>query len=381
MTNTNQFGSLDDLRQEIDKIDRELVALISSRARCAQAVAEVKKNEIKAASEFEPTTTTPSDIIYYRPEREAQVLRKVMAYNEEIGGPLTNEEMARLFREIMSACLALEQPIKVAFLGPEGTFTHQAVGKHFGHSAVPVPMNAIDEVFREVEAGAVHYGVVPVENSTEGVVTHTLDSFIDSNINICGEVVLRIHHNLLVSDVTDVDKISRIYSHPQSLAQCRKWLDLHYPNAERVPVSSNAEAALRINGEWSSAAIAGMTAANLYGLHAIEKNIEDAPDNSTRFLVIGTQTVPACGQDKTSLVISARNKPGALHYILEPFHRLGVDLTRLQSRPSRSSVWNYIFFIDIQGHQDDKNVAAALMEVANASAELKVLGSYPTGVL
>jgi chorismate mutase/prephenate dehydratase len=381
MTNTNQFGSLDDLRQEIDKIDRELVALISSRARCAQAVAEVKKIEIKAASEFEPATTTSSDVVYYRPEREAQVLRKVMAYNEEVGGPLTNEEMARLFREIMSACLALEQPIKVAFLGPEGTFTHQAVGKHFGHSAVPVPMNAIDEVFREVEAGAVHYGVVPVENSTEGVVTHTLDSFIDSNINICGEVVLRIHHNLLVSDVTNVDKISRIYSHPQSLAQCRKWLDLHYPSAERVPVSSNAEAALRIKGEWSSAAIAGMTAAKLYGLHAIEKNIEDAPDNSTRFLVIGTQTVPACGQDKTSLVISARNKPGALHYILEPFHRLGVDLTRLQSRPSRSSVWNYIFFIDIQGHQDDENVAAALMEVANASAELKVLGSYPTGVL
>ena len=381
MTNTNQLVSLDDLRQEIDKIDRELVALISSRARCAQAVAEVKKTEIKAASELEPATTAPSDIVYYRPEREAQVLRKVMAYNEEIGGPLTNEEMARLFREIMSACLALEQPIKVAFLGPEGTFTHQAVGKHFGHSAVPVPMNAIDEVFREVEAGAVHYGVVPVENSTEGVVTHTLDSFIDSNINICGEVVLRIHHNLLVSDVTNVDKISRIYSHPQSLAQCRKWLDLHYPNAERVPVSSNAEAALRIKGEWNSAAIAGMTAANLYGLHAIEKNIEDAPDNSTRFLVIGTQTVPACGQDKTSLVISARNKPGALHYILEPFHRLGVDLTRLQSRPSRSSVWNYIFFIDIQGHQDDENVAAALMEVANASAELKVLGSYPTGVL
>jgi chorismate mutase/prephenate dehydratase len=381
MTNTNQFGSLDDLRQEIDKIDRELVALISSRARCAQAVAEVKKIEIKAAGEFEPATTTSSDVVYYRPEREAQVLRKVMAYNEEVGGPLTNEEMARLFREIMSACLALEQPIKVAFLGPEGTFTHQAVGKHFGHSAVPVPMNAIDEVFREVEAGAVHYGVVPVENSTEGVVTHTLDSFIDSNINICGEVVLRIHHNLLVSDVTNVDKISRIYSHPQSLAQCRKWLDLHFPSAERVPVSSNAEAALRIKGEWNSAAIAGMTAANLYGLHAIEKNIEDAPDNSTRFLVIGTQTVPACGQDKTSLVISARNKPGALHYILEPFHRLGVDLTRLQSRPSRSSVWNYIFFIDIQGHQDDENVAAALMEVANASAELKVLGSYPTGVL
>jgi chorismate mutase/prephenate dehydratase len=376
MSNNQRTKSLDDLRQEIDKIDRELVELISSRARCAQAVAEVKKAELKAAA-----SAAATDIVYYRPEREAQVLRKVMVYNEEHGGPLTNEEMARLFREVMSACLALEQPIKVAFLGPEGTFTQQAVSKHFGHSAVPMPMNAIDEVFREVEAGAVQYGVVPVENSTEGVVTHTLDSFIDSNINICGEVVLRIHHNLLVSDVTNVDKISRIYSHPQSLAQCRKWLDLHYPNAERIPVSSNAEAARRIKGEWSSAAIAGITASDLYGLHAIEKNIEDAPDNSTRFLVIGKQVVPACGQDKTSLVLAVRNKPGALHYILEPFHRLGVDLTRLQSRPSRSSTWNYVFFIDIQGHQEDENVAAALKEIASASAELKILGSYPIGVL
>lgn len=379
MTNNQRTKSLDDLRQEIDKIDLELVELISSRARCAQAVAEVKKTELKTAAS--DTAAAATDIVYYRPEREAQVLRKVMVYNEEHGGPLTNEEMARLFREVMSACLALEQPIKVAFLGPEGTFTQQAVSKHFGHSAVPMPMNAIDEVFREVEAGAVHYGVVPVENSTEGVVTHTLDSFIDSNINICGEVVLRIHHNLLVSDVTNVDKISRIYSHPQSLAQCRKWLDLHYPNAERIPVSSNAEAARRIKGEWSSAAIAGITASDLYGLHAIEKNIEDAPDNSTRFLVIGKQAVPACGQDKTSLVLAVRNKPGALHYILEPFHRLGVDLTRLQSRPSRNSTWNYVFFIDIQGHQEDENVAAALKEVAGASAELKILGSYPIGVL
>ncbi len=374
MTDNNQSAkSLDDLREEIDRIDRELVELISSRARCAQTVAEVKKAE--------NSSQTEADIVYYRPEREAQVLRKVMAYNEENGGPLTNEEMARLFREVMSACLALEQPIKVAFLGPEGTFTQQAVSKHFGHSAMPMPMSAIDEVFREVEAGAVHYGVVPVENSTEGVVTHTLDSFIDSNINICGEVVLRIHHNLLVSDVTNTDKISRIYSHPQSLAQCRKWLDANYPNAERIPVSSNAEAARRIKGEWNSAAIAGITAADLYDLRAIEKNIEDSPDNSTRFLVIGRQVVPACGQDKTSLVVAVRNKPGALHYILEPFHRLGVDLTRLQSRPSRSSVWNYIFFIDIQGHRDDDNVAAALAEISEASAELKVLGSYPIGVL
>lgn len=367
MSETNL--SLDELREKIDRIDHELVELISERAACAQAVGEVKK----ASGE--------ENVVYYRPEREAQVLRKVMAYNEQHGGPLTNEEMARLFREIMSACLALEKPIKVSFLGPEGTFTQEAVVKHFGRSAVPVPMGAIDEVFREVEAGAVNYGVVPVENSTEGVVTHTLDSFIDSNIHICGEVVLRIHQNLLVSDVTNVDKISRIYSHPQSLAQCRKWLDANYPNAERIAVSSNAEAAKRIKSEWSAAAIAGITAAELYGLKAVAEKIEDAPDNSTRFLVIGTQEVPPSGQDKTSLVVGVRNKPGALHDILEPFHRLGVDMTRLQSRPSRSSAWNYIFFIDIKGHKQDDQIQQALSEVAEGAAELKVLGSYPIGVL
>ncbi|MGH1486438.1 MAG: prephenate dehydratase [Cellvibrionaceae bacterium] len=361
--------SLDDLRQEIDKIDGDLADLISARARCAQEVADVKK----ASGEV--------NTVYYRPEREAQVLRKVMDHNEKSGGPLTNEEMARLFREVMSACLALEQPIKVAFLGPEGTFTQQAVNKHFGHSAVPVSMNAIDEVFREVEAGAVNYGVVPVENSTEGVVTHTLDSFHNSNIHICGEVVLRIHQNLLVSDVTNTDKITRIYSHPQSLAQCRKWLDANYPNAERVPVSSNADAAKRIKGEWSSAAIAGVTAADLYDLRILAEKIEDSPDNSTRFLVIGTQEIPPSGDDKTSMVVAVRNKPGALHDILEPFHRLGVDMTRLQSRPSRSSVWNYIFFIDIKGHKDDQNIQDALKEVASAASEIKVLGSYPVGVL
>ncbi len=361
--------TLSELRERIDTTDKQLVELISERARIAQLVGEVKK-----ASEAE-------DTVFYRPEREAQVLRTVMDYNQEHGGPLDNEEMGRLFREIMSACLALERPIQVAFLGPEGTFTQQAVTKHFGHSAVPQPMGAIDEVFREVEAGAVNYGVVPVENSTEGVVTHTLDSFIDSNIHICGEVVLRIHQNLLVSDVTDVKKITRIYSHPQSLAQCRKWLDANYPLAERVAVSSNADAAKRVKGEWNSAAIAGVSAAEIYDLKMIAEKIEDSPDNSTRFLIIGTQEVPPSGEDKTSLVVAVRNKPGALHDILEPFHRLNVDMTRLQSRPSQSSVWNYIFFIDIKGHKQDDLIAQALKEVANASAELKVLGSYPMGVL
>ncbi|MBX2807038.1 MAG: prephenate dehydratase [Cellvibrionaceae bacterium] len=360
--------TLDELRDQIDRIDRDIADLISARARCAQAVGECKK-------------ATGEKTIFYRPEREAQVLRTVMARNAADGGPLSNEEMARLFREIMSACLALEQPIKVAFLGPEGTFTQQAVAKHFGSSAIALSMGAIDEVFREVEAGAVHYGVVPVENSTEGVVTHTLDSFIDSNIHICGEVVLRIHQNLLVSEVTHVDKISRIYSHPQSLAQCRKWLDANYPNVERIAVSSNAEAAKRIKGEWSAAAIAGTMAAERYGLNVFAEKIEDAPDNSTRFLVIGNQEVAPSGDDKTSLIAAVRNKPGALHDILEPFHRLGVDMTRLQSRPSRNSAWNYIFFIDIKGHKADPLIQQALDEVAQQAAELKVLGAYPVGVL
>ena len=324
--------TLQQLREKIDATDKKIAELISDRARCAQAVAEVKK------------ANGETDVVYYRPEREAQVLRAVMEHNKATNGPLDDEEIARLFREIMSACLALEEPIKVAFLGPEGTFTQEAVTKHFGYSARPVPMSAIDEVFREVEAGAVNYGVVPVENSTEGVVTHTLDNFINSSLKICGEVVLRIHQNLLISDVTKTDGITRIYSHSQSLAQCRKWLDANYPNAERIAVSSNADAARRIKGEWHSAAIASATAANIYDLIILNEKIEDMPDNSTRFLIIGTQDVPPSGVDKTSIVVSMRNEAGALHNLLEPFHRLELDLTRVETRPSRSGAWNYVFY-------------------------------------
>jgi chorismate mutase/prephenate dehydratase len=366
---TEKTMTLAELREKIDATDQQIADLISERARCAQAVAETKK------------ANGETDVVYYRPEREAQVLRSVMARNKANSGPLDDEEIARLFREIMSACLALEQPINVAFLGPEGTFTQEAVTKHFGHSAVPVPMNAIDEVLREVEAGAVQYGVVPVENSTEGVVTHTLDNFIDSGLQICGEVVLRIHQNLLISDVTKKDGITRIYSHSQSLAQCRKWLDANYPNAERVAVNSNADAAKRIKGEWNSAAIASASAATIYDLAVLNEKIEDMPDNSTRFLIIGTQKVPASGVDKTSIVVSMRNEPGALHNLLEPFQRLGVDLTRVETRPSRSGVWNYVFFVDFKGHVSDDNVREALADVGQKAAELKVLGSYPVGVL
>ena len=352
------------LRDQIDALDLQILQAISDRARCAQQVAEVKKQQ--------------GDSAYYKPEREAQVLRQIMEQNN---GPLDNEEMARLFRQIMSACLALEQPVKVAFLGPEGTFTQEAALKHFGDSAISVPMAAIDEVFRDVLAGSCHYGVVPVENSTEGVISHTLDSFIDSSLKICGEVELRIHQNLLIGPNTNKDNITRVYSHAQSLAQCRQWLNSHLPNVERVAVSSNAEAAKRVQGEWNSAAIAGDMSCQLYGLEKLNDKIEDNPDNSTRFLIIGREEVPPSGDDRTSIVVSVQNKTGALHDLLEPFRRNNVDMTRLESRPSRSSKWSYVFFIDFAGHINDAPVAAVLEELSSGVADLKVLGSYPRAVL
>ncbi|MFC0266920.1 prephenate dehydratase [Kushneria aurantia] len=364
----NEDGSDEDLnalRERIDDLDHRIMALISERAECASTVARVKLAESPEA-------------IFYRPEREAQVLKRIMALNP---GPLANEEMARLFREIMSACLALEKPLRVAYLGPEGTFTQQAALKHFGDSAICTPLPAIDEVFREVEAGAVNYGVVPVENSTEGIVNHTLDSFMDSSLRICGEVVLRIHHHLLVGENTRRDKVSRIYSHSQSLAQCRKWLDAHYPHAERVAVSSNAEAARRVKSEWHTAAIAGDMAARLYALERLDEKIEDQPDNATRFLIIGNHDVPPSGEDRTSLVAAMRNQPGALHDLIEPFQRHEIDMTRLETRPSRHGAWNYVFFIDFRGHLEDPRVRAALDEVHQRASDVRLLGSYPMGVL
>jgi chorismate mutase/prephenate dehydratase len=300
---------------------------------------------------------------------------------EKNAGPLDNEEMARLFRQIMSACLALEQPIRVAFLGPEGTFTQEAALKHFGDSAISVPQSAIDEVFREVLAGACNYGVVPVENSTEGVISHTLDSFMDSSLKICGEVELRIHQHFMIGPNTNKDSVTRVYSHAQSLAQCRQWLNSNYPNIERVAVSSNAEAAKRVQGEWNSAAIAGDMASELYSLEKMWEKIEDRPDNSTRFLIIGREAVPRSGDDRTSVVVSVHNKPGALHDLLEPFRRFNVDMTRLESRPSRNSKWSYVFFIDLVGHIEDQPVADVLEELSTSVAELKILGSYPRAVL
>ncbi|MDN6318181.1 MAG: prephenate dehydratase [Marinobacter sp.] len=358
---------LGELRVEIDSLDQKIMELISARAKCAQEVAHVK------------TAANPDQsVFFYRPEREAQVLRRIKEANP---GPLPGEEMARLFREIMSACLALEKPMHIAFLGPVGTFTQAAALKHFGHSVISVPLPAIDAVFREVESGTAHYGVVPVENSTEGMVSHTLDVFMLSPLKICGEVQLRIHHHLLVSPEFQDQEITRIYSHQQSFAQCRQWLDTHRYGVERVTVSSNAEAARRAAKEPGTAAIAGDMAAELYGLEKLANSIEDRPDNTTRFLIVGREDVQASGHDKSSIVVSMRNKPGALYQLLEPFHRHGVSLTRLETRPSTSGTWTYVFYIDFEGHMDDEQVRKVLAEVEEEAVELKRLGSYPIGVL
>ncbi len=356
--------SLEQLREDIDALDKQLLDLISQRARYAQEVAVVKSE-------------SPEPTVFYRPEREAQVLRKVIEQNQ---GPLSEEEMARLFREIMSACLALEKTLDIAYLGPEGTFTQSAALKHFGYSVNTTAFASIDQVFREVESGASNYGVVPIENSIEGVVNHTLDMLNGSTLKICGEVELRIHHHLL-SKNDSLDKITKVFAHQQALAQCRAWLDLNIIKAERSPVSSNGEGARIAAEEENIAAIASEAAAELYNLNILANNIEDEPDNTTRFLVIGKATCSPSGNDKTSLIFSAKNKPGALHKLLSCFAENNISMTRIESRPSRREMWAYVFFADIEGHAEDGPVKKALSELEECAAMVKLLGSYPKAVL
>lgn len=355
---------LKELRARIDSIDDQLQQLINKRAEMARQIAEVKGNSSGALN-------------FYRPEREAQVLRNIIRNNK---GPVSNEEMARLFREIMSACLALEQVLNIAYLGPEGTFTQTAALKHFGHSVKTTALGSIDQVFREVESGACHYGVVPVENSIEGVVNHTLDMLINSSLLICGEVELRIHHHLLTR-AEKLEDIRMVYSHQQSLAQCRSWLDTRLLDAERIAVSSNAEAARRVGEQMDVAAIAGETAAEFYDLPILFRNIEDHPDNTTRFLVLGRHDTHPSGRDKTSILFSARNRPGALHDMLACFAVKNVSMTRIESRPSRTGMWEYVFFVDVEGHVQDPDVVAALEKLREEAAMVKILGSYPMAVL
>lgn len=359
-TDSDKNGHLSAIRHEIDQLDEQILALLNQRARCAQQVAEIK--------------IAGGDIDYFhRPEREADILQRVAKNNP---GPLSTEAVVRFFRELMSECLALEEPLGVAFLGPEGTFTQQAAYKHFGHAIRAVPLPAIDEIFRAVESGSCHYGVVPVENSTEGVITHTLDSFLRSTLRITGEVSLRIHHHLM-GHISDLHSIQEIYSHQQSFAQCREWLDRALPGARRVTVSSNAEGARRASISEGAAAIAGEVASTLYGIPILERNIEDEPDNTTRFLVIGRNTVGRTGKDKTSLLLATRNFPGALYSVLEPFARHHISLCKIESRPSRRGTWDYVFFVDLEGHQEDPPVAEALLELDTRITMIKILGSYP----
>jgi chorismate mutase/prephenate dehydratase len=364
------------LRQQIDSIDKEIQRLVNERAKCAQGVAEVKLKAFIA--DTGSAENAEEGVAFYRPEREAQVLRKVIERNE---GPLEGKAVAHIIREIMSACLALEKPMQVAFLGPEGTFTEAAAIKHFGHSVIASPQSTIGAVFAQVESGEANYGVVPVENSTEGMVTHTLDNFMESGLKICGEVELPIHLHLLVKEGVRAEQITKICAHQQALAQSRNWLDRHWPGVERVAVASNAKGARLASEETGVAAVAGDMTVELYGLTKLASNIQDYSNNTTRFLIIGREDVGVSGLDKTSVVVSVRNKPGALFQLLEPFHREGVMLTRIDTRPSHTETWAYVFFMEFEGHQHDETIAKVLAELEESSVMLKVLGSYPKAVL
>ena len=351
------------VRAEIDRIDGELLQLLNQRARCAQRVGEIK-------AEFGDAG------FIYRPEREAQVLRRLQEANP---GPLPNENITFFFREVMSACLSLEQPLSIAFLGPLGTFSESAASKHFGHAACLLPQNSIDDVVREVEAGRAHYAVVPVENSTEGAVGRTMDLLLSTSLKICGEVVLRIHQNLL-SRAADLSAIQKVYSHAQSLAQCHEWLNRMLPQAQRISVGSNAQAAQLAAAEPGAAAIAGEAAAVRYELPKLAEKIEDEPNNTTRFLVLGRHDAGVSGRDKTSLIMSAPNRTGSLHELLMPFSQSGVSMSRLESRPARNALWEYVFYVDVEGHRDEPAIKGALEELASRAAYLKILGSYPVAV-
>jgi len=351
---------LERLRQEIDRLDDRLLETLNERAKLARAIGTLKVGQA------------------YRPEREAQVLSRIKEKNP---GPLADETVAFIFREVMSACLALERPITVAYLGPKGTFSETAAMKHFGLAAEGAPMPSIDEVYRAVQAGTSDFGVVPVENSTEGAVGRSLDLMPQSPLKVCGEVLIPVHHHLMSKGAGDLAAIRRVFSHSQSLAQCHEWLNANLPKAERIAVASNAEAARRASEEPASAAVAGDAAATHYGLAIHASNIEDEPNNTTRFLVMGNYEPRPTGRDKTSLVLSAKNRAGAVYEMLTPFARRGVSMTKFESRPSRVALWDYLFFVDIEGHRDDPHVAEALTEVGGIAGYLKVLGSYPMAVL
>ncbi len=372
MVQEDSHNRLAELRARIDTLDSQLQELLCERGRLAQ-----EAGRIKAGMEDQPSCQ-------YRPAREAQVLRAIKSRNK---GPFTDEVIMRLMREILSACLHLESPLQVAYLGPAGTFTQAAAAKHFGSFAEQLPMRTIAEVFRSVEGGQAHFGVVPIENSTEGVVTHTLDLLVRSPLRICGEVAVVVHQCLLGhpdqepgADNPALGRILRVIAHEQSLAQCRQFLEHHLPEAERVAASSNAEAARLVSGHPSWAALGSRSAADVYGLAVLAANVEDDPNNTTRFLVIGHNDPEPTGHDKTSLLLAARNEPGALYGLLEPLARYGLSMMRIESRPSRRDPWDYHFFLDIEGHAAEERLRAALDEIKTRAIFFKLLGAYPSAL-
>lgn len=351
------------VRADIDRIDGDILRLLNERARCAQRVGEIK-------AEFGDAG------FIYRPEREAQVLRRLQEVNP---GPLPNENITFFFREVMSACLSLEQPLSIACLGPLGSFTCAAATKHFGHAARLLPQASIDDAFREVESGHAHYVVAPIENSTEGAVGRTMDLLLSTPLKICGEVVLRIHQNLMTKAAT-LGEITKVYSHAQSLAQCHEWLNHNLAGVPRISVASNSLAAQMAASEPGAAAIGGRAASEQAGVPLFVENIEDEPNNTTRFLILGKHDAGPSGRDKTSLIMSAPNRAGALHELLAPLSAGGVSMCRLESRPARNALWEYVYYVDVEGHREEPAVKAAFAELAGNAAYLKILGSYPVAV-
>jgi len=359
MSDTPKQAPLGELRQQIDAIDDQLLQLIHQRAGLAAQVGRQKKAN--------------GDTAYYVPSREADIIRRLLRTND---GKIPDAAVHGIFREIIGACLSLELPLSIAYLGPQGTFTHAAARKQFGATGEYFACRNFDEIFDEVESGRVAYGVVPVENAFEGAVTHTLDLFVDRQVSICAEVLLGIHHHLLARCA--LDDIEVIYTKAEVLSQCREWLQARVPNARLVEADSTAAAAAKIGENAQAAAIASKEVAERLELPILASNIEDHHGNTTRFLVIGQHDSLASGRDKTAVVMSTSDRPGALHDLLEPFHRRGIGLTRIESRPSRKQLWEYVFFADLEGHREDADVAAALADVsAMPDGFVKILGSFP----
>lgn len=355
--------NLDDIRKQIDTIDHQLLDLLSQRADLVHEVGVVKKRD---------------GLQIYAPEREQALLNRLIEMNQ---GRLPEKSIRAIYREIMSAALALEDHLRIAYLGPEGTWTHQAAIKKFGNSVDYLPQANFADVFDQVARRKASYGVVPIENSTEGTVNHTLDMFLTSPLKICGEVELRINHHLL-GTMRGLEQIRRVAAHPQALAQCRAWLKEYLPAVELIGTSSNAEGARRARDEDGTAAIAGDAAAEVYGLRKVVTDIEDRPDNTTRFLIIGRELLPPSGSDKTSILLSTREADGAgaLYKLLAPLAKNNVNMSRIESRPSRRRKWDYVFFLDVDGHVTDKPLAAALKVLAGTAPLCRVLGSYPRAV-